>query len=234
MSSNILLSVLGLLMIDAIIEVGFIGSMVGYLHQAHNDVPFQINAPQGSFQLFPKPAHPIVNQGHTSNGAAGTAFVLVGIGGFLVLWHLRRRERKNVTHRPSRLFLTWTIFTFLSVLLTVTAIIYTFVVTNQTDNQTINFAIASANSGLPYPEDQWTPENWYKAVLKLPFAEPSQKGDIRFHVHLMTAWRWNLIPLLILGVAVACLAALHVLKDRRDSRTGNRDSGESFMKNQQR
>jgi hypothetical protein len=101
MSFKILAPVLGLLMVDAIIEVGFIGSMVGYLHQCHDDVPYQIDTPQGNFALFPKPKHIIVNQGHTSNGAAGTAFVLVGIIGWIVLWRQRRRERmvgNSATH----------------------------------------------------------------------------------------------------------------------------------------
>lgn len=85
---------LGLLSIDSLIEVGFIGSMVGYLHHNHADVPFAIQGPQGTIQLFPKPAQLIVHndQGHTSNGAAGTALILVGLGGCIALSWLKRRE----------------------------------------------------------------------------------------------------------------------------------------------
>jgi len=215
---------LGLLMVDAIIEVGFIGSMVGYLHKCHDDVPFAISGSQQTIQLFPKPAQPVVNQGHTSNGAAGTAFVLVGVAGLLVLWRQRRRERSNVSYRASRIFLTWTIFTILSVLLTLTALIYTFVVTHQTDNQTISLSVAAANNDLPYPDLQWTPENWYKQVLTLPFVDVGEKSNIRFNVHLMEAWRWNLIPLLVLGFVVSSLAVWTLIKDRRDSRGTSRES----------
>jgi hypothetical protein len=87
-----LLCALIVLMIDALIEVGLVGSMVGYLHRDHGGVPFAIQASDYTIQLDPKPVHLLVNQGHTSNGAAGTAFVLVGVAGLLVLQRQRHRE----------------------------------------------------------------------------------------------------------------------------------------------
>ncbi len=95
MAYLLLFVALVLLMIDGVIEVGFVGSMVGYLHHCHGDVPYAINGPVAgqTFQLFPKPKGLVVNQGHTSNGAAGTAVVLIGIGGCIVLWRQRRLER---------------------------------------------------------------------------------------------------------------------------------------------
>lgn len=220
-----LLVAISLISIDALIEVGFVGSMVGYLHHAHADVPFTIlNSPQ-NYQLFPKPAQPIVNQGHTSNGAAGTAFVLVGVCGFITIWRQRKLERFNNAYRPSRIFTTWAVFTLLSFLLTLSALIYTFVVTHNTDNQTIDPTVAAANNDKPYPVHQWTPENWYKAVLKLPFQDESEKSNIRFNVHLMEGWRWNLIPLLLLGLSVLILATRELLRIRRAARGTTRDRG---------
>lgn len=81
------------LMADGLIEVGLVGSMVGFLHDRAGKF-FTIDAPSGSFDLHGKPKGLLVDQGHTSNGAAGTAVVLVGILGFLTLWYERRRARK--------------------------------------------------------------------------------------------------------------------------------------------
>jgi hypothetical protein len=231
MSFKILAIALGLLMVDAIIEVGFLGSMVGYLHQAHGNVPFQVNNPHGNFTLYPKPKHLIVSQGYTSIGAACTAFVFVGIIGCVVLWLQTRRERmessaatetttQNIIRRPSRIILVWAIpvwaiLNILSFLLTMIALIYTFTVTHQTDHQTISLSVAVANSGLPYPNNEWTPENWYKQVLTLPFANPSEKSSIKTHVRLMSGWRWNLIPMFILGLVITSLATMEAVKEWR-------------------
>ena len=248
---------LAILAIDSLLEVGFIGSMVGYLHHCNGDTPFQIasTASTPQFGLFPKPAHILVNQGHTSNGAAGTALILVCVLGALVLW-LDKRGRKRSgsvythvrttsdpqgnTHTmksrnlPSNfgwLYPTWVVFTVLSFLLTLSALIYTFVVTHQTDSShsRINLSTAAATSKLtvaghvaPYPDDTWTPENWYKAMLKLAFVDEGQKGDIRTHVRLMEGWRWNLIPLLLLGFAVMVIAIMGYMEKRRGGAAGGR------------
>lgn len=235
--------------------------MVGYLHQCHNDVPFQIasTASTPQFGLFPKPAKLLVNQGHTSNGAAGTALILVSVLGALVLWgetRGRRRSGSVYTHvrttsdlhgnthtMKSRtlptnwgwLYPTWVGFTVVSVLLTLAALIYTFVVTHTTDSahSAIELGTAAAASRrtahghvAPYPGGSWTPENWYKAVLGLEFVDEGQKGDIRTHVHLMEGWRWNLIPLLVLGCAVMGVAMHGYLMRRRG---GGADGGRRTM-----
>lgn len=73
---------LALLMIDAIIELSLISSMVAWLHSTAGG-EFEVIAPEMqdmiSFNLHGKPKNLLLNQGHTSNGAAGTAFVLVGL-----------------------------------------------------------------------------------------------------------------------------------------------------------
>jgi hypothetical protein len=84
---------LGLLMLDALLEVSFVGSMVGFLHDRAGKF-FTIDTPEGPFNLHGKPKGLLVDQGHTSNGAAGTALILVGVLGLLVIWHDKRRARR--------------------------------------------------------------------------------------------------------------------------------------------
>lgn len=243
-------------MVDGLIEVGFIGSMVGFLHDRAGKF-FTIDAPNGTFDLHGKPVGLLADQGHTSNGAAGTAIVLVGILGLLTIFLERRRARKvsrdnpfeNVkksyistgilTNQPqsstsghSGLFIFWVVMTVLSAMLTLAALIYTFVLTAQTDNQTIDLAVAAANAEpLAYPLDQWTPENWFIAVLELPLAHESDRSKIQNNLRLMRGWRWNLIPLLILGLTVAALAVWELVGGRRwkegDSREKLRHSTQS-------
>jgi hypothetical protein len=82
------------LMIDSAIELALISSMVGYLHRSGaNRYPFDLT--DGTSALInAKPVGLLLNEGHTSNGAAGTALVLVCFGGFLVLFMQRRREQR--------------------------------------------------------------------------------------------------------------------------------------------
>jgi len=215
-------------LVDAVIEVAFVGSMVGFLHDRAGKF-FTINAPNGSFNLHGKPKGLLVDQGHTSNGAAGTALILVGVLGLLVITYDKRRARRTQATNHSGIFIFWVVMTVLSALLTLAAIIYTFVLTAQTDDQSINLTVAAANpEPLMYPLDNWTPENWFIAVLDLPLAHDSDRSKIRNNLRLMRGWRWNLIPLFILGVGVSALAVWELVAGRRwkqgDSREKFRDS----------
>lgn len=82
--------VLGL---DAAIEMGLLSSMVGYLHRSGgNQYPFR--TADGSIALInAKPHHLGTNEGHLSNGAAGTALVLICIAGIGVLFYERRSAK---------------------------------------------------------------------------------------------------------------------------------------------
>lgn len=80
---------IALLMVDSIIELSFLSSMVSWLHWRAGQT-FAISYDGAVYNLPGKPLNLEVNQGHTSNGAAGTAFILVGLGGILALW-LRTR-----------------------------------------------------------------------------------------------------------------------------------------------
>lgn len=218
MAYSAFLILLPILMVDAVIEVGFVGSMVGFLHDRAGRT-FTIDWPQQTFELNGKPKGLLVNQGHTSNGAAGTALILVGVLGLLTIWWERRKS--SSTRYSSHLFVFWTTFTVLSALLTAAALIYTFIVTYQTNDQSISLPIAAASVGLAYPNLNWTPENWFDAVLALPLASESDRSNIRTHLLLMRGWRWNLIPLLVLGWLVAGLNVAEVVRGRRSVRRGN-------------
>lgn len=96
------------------------------------------------------------------------------------------------------------------------ALIYTFVETSMTGGQAINLSVVEANQApAKYPDDRWTPENWYDAVLKLPLVSDDQRRTIGDNVTVMRGWRWNLIPLFLLGFALLVLAVLEVWRVRR-------------------
>ena len=82
-----------ILMVDAIIELSFVSAMVGFLH-GRGSKPFEASDLEGgTFEISGTPEKLLENQGHTSNGAAGTAFILIGIGGLLAMWLQHRRTR---------------------------------------------------------------------------------------------------------------------------------------------
>lgn len=225
--------VLILLMIDAIIELAFVSSMVAWLHRTAGG-DFTVVAPSTSSELsFPlhgKPESLLLNQGHTSNAAAGTAFVLVGLGGILALALRHRASTKGTAVDLSMvLYYAWLLSTILSVLLTLVALIYTFVVTNAHTGQTIDLDVAVSLDNRPYPNfvayplEQWTPENWLSAVLELQLVEPHQHDDIEDHLMIMRAWKWNIIPLFILGLVFSVVAIVDALSKRRSSNSRTKE-----------
>ncbi|KAK5467173.1 hypothetical protein LTS15_000144 [Exophiala xenobiotica] len=225
--------ILPILIVDGLLEVGMIGETVGFLHDRAGKF-FTINASSGTFDIHGKPKNLLVDQGHTSNGAAGTAVILIGLGGFLTLWLEKRRahKAKNSATGHSALFTFWVVMTWLSATLTLAALIYVNVVVAQTDNQSIALSVAEAHpEPQMYPLDKWTPDNWFKALLTLPLAHDSDRGTLRYHLHLISGWRWNLIPLFIIGAAVALLATYELVRERRwttgESREKLRHSGQS-------
>jgi hypothetical protein len=97
MESLPLIGAMLVLMVDSAIELAMISSMVGYLHRSGaNRYSFEYNG--GMASVPAKPAGLELNQGHTSNGASGTALVGICFGGFLVFWLERRHARKVSFH----------------------------------------------------------------------------------------------------------------------------------------
>jgi len=209
-----LAAALVVLMLDSAIELALISSMVGYLHRSGaNKYPFRHGTGVSTIQAKPKGL--MVDQGHTSNGAAGTALVVVSLGGFLVLFLQRRRAKKNTTGKPSRLFLAYTIFTCISAVFTLAALAYTFTLTNQTKGNRINPTLASKTPvNDRYPADKWTPATWTKALLALPLDRKIDQDYLRGWLKVMEGWKWNLIPMFLIGVVVAGLAVMACLEER--------------------
>lgn len=89
-------------------------------------------------------------------------------------------------------------------------------VTAQTSNQTIDLAVALANkTPARYPNDEWTPENWFLAVLNLPLVSDDNRHLINKKVELMRGWRYNLIPMFVLGFVLMDLVVWEILRTRK-------------------
>ena len=193
---------LGLLMVVSIIELSFISTMVGWLHhRASGTFAFQYHGSRS--ELSGQPKNFIVDQGHTSNGASGTAFILVGIGGFLILCSSsRRRSSKSIPV----FYHLWLIVNVLSLLLTLASLIYVFVVTNSHKGQKIDPETAASLNGQPYTMDSWTPQNWFSAILDLDLSDSDERRDIESHLRIIRGWQYNLISFFIIHFVETCLA----------------------------
>ncbi|KAK4172542.1 hypothetical protein QBC36DRAFT_362453 [Triangularia setosa] len=208
-----------LLTIDAIISLALVSSTVSFLHN-YGKGPFEIGYPLGvsSFLLSGHPAGLVTDHGHTVNAAGGTALVLVGGGGVLGLWALgrfhsrRRKDYTNYVHSTvPKEFQLWAGIVVLSSLLTLGALIYTFVEARLTSGQTIDLNVAKEYAyPLLYPDDRWTPETWFEAVLALPLENQRDEDVIRERLKLMRGWKWNTIPMFLLGLALAGLVVREV------------------------
>jgi hypothetical protein len=203
---------LGLLMVVSIIELSFISGMVGWLHRTATG-SFSFEWEGTTYDIKGEPKNLITDQGHTSNGAAGTAFVLIGCGGILALF-LRNRQNAG---KFSRLFYNlWLVVNVLSLLLVLTALIYTFVVTNQHNGQSIIPSVAARlDDGEKYPLESWAPQNWFSALLDLDLTDSNERNDIEHHLRLMRGWQYNLIPFFIIHL-VETVLALWDAKQRRN------------------
>lgn len=94
-----------------------------------------------------------------------------------------------------------------------------FVLHNQSSGQTIDLAVAAANpEPAMYPLDQWTPDNWFDAVLKLPLANQSDRNTINNFMPVIRGTAWNLIPLFLLSLPVAGLAVRELFVGRRQQK----------------
>ncbi|KAK3955479.1 hypothetical protein QBC32DRAFT_229686 [Pseudoneurospora amorphoporcata] len=203
-----------LLYIDAVISLSLVSSMVAFLH-GRGGQPFEVRTDlTGSFFNLPgEPAHLLTDHGHTTNGAGGTGIVLVWFGGCLALW-LEHRSRAKYG-KSSPFYYLWALITLLSWLLTLTALIYTYVLTNMHSDQKIDLGLAESTSPKPYPRDSWTPEDWYTAVNDLSLVHSDDHDLLKRKLRLIRGWRYNLIPFMILGFVLMVLVILELLRFRR-------------------
>jgi hypothetical protein len=96
------------------------------------------------------------------------------------------------------------------------AFIFVFVVTYQTTGQRIREPIAINAAGLNYPAEKWTPETWFRAILDLPLAHGAQHAQIKSRVRNMEAWRWILLPLLLVYITASYVVVTTWLRQRRN------------------
>lgn len=215
---------MGMLLVDAVIELAFITSMVTWLHHTASGTRYIINFNGSTFELYGKPENLLLNQGHTSNAAAGTAIVVVCLGGALILW-LRSRPKILGQKFTSFLYGAWLTIVILSFMLTLAALIYVFSVTNAHEGQTIYLQIALINGNQKYPVDTWTPQNWYSAMLNLDLADESQRSNVALNLRLMRGWQYNLIAMFVIQLAVTVLAVLEFLERRKTRPSSAKYSG---------
>jgi hypothetical protein len=211
--STALITAMAFLTADAIIELGYITSMVAYLHGGAPSGTFIVNTPAtlvanaaaaATYEIKGKPQHMLVNQGHTSNGAAGSAIVLIGIVGAIALLARARLPGRRLTRF---VYSFWMILQIPALLLTLSALGYTFAVTNRHRHQTIDQTIAYNTQPGPYAVDQWTPQNWFAAVLsQLDLRDADLVNNLSKHLRIMRGWQYNLIPMFLLQLLETVLA----------------------------
>ena len=215
-----LLLAIGLLAADATIEMGFVTSMVSWLHSGAPSGAYTVNTPSSiaaapsTYQISGLALNMLVDQGHTSNGAAGTALVLIGILGSLALL---ARTRFPGSTLGRLVYYLWMGIQIPALFLTIGALGYVFAVTNKHKGQAIDEAAAITMTG-PYSLDQWTPQNWFHAVRRLDLASSSLRSDIDFHYRIMLGWQYNLIPLFLLQLVETVVAVRDFLAWRKTSK----------------
>jgi hypothetical protein len=113
---------------------------------------------------------------------------------------------------PSKTLLALSILHLLAILFTLSAIIFVFLVTNQTKHQAILPSFAHSNT--PYAENKWTPETWFKAILDTPLMDQQLRDKISSRITNMVAWRWLLIPIFLADIAAFAVSAMEVRTQR--------------------
>ncbi|KAI8626028.1 hypothetical protein F5Y19DRAFT_479107 [Xylariaceae sp. FL1651] len=209
---------IGLLMVDSVIELSFISSMVAWLNRTVSQIVFHFDVNGSTHSLSGLPLNLLVDQGHTSNGAAGTAFVVIGLGGILSLWlrSLSQRRSGGLATFGRYLYYTWLSFNIPALLLTIGALGYVFAVTNAREGQSISTSLAVNLNGSPYSQDSWTPQNWFSAVLRLDLTD--RREEIQSHLTVIRGWQYNLIPMFLIQLLETALAFADYIGWSRQSR----------------
>lgn len=205
---------LGFLMVVSIIELGFVTATVAWLHSTASK-GFQFRYQGSTHKLAGEPSNFLVDQGHTSNGAAGTAFVLIGLGGIVALW-IQGRTYYRSGSRSRYLYYIWLALQIPALLLTAGALAYVFYVTTARNGQTIDMSLAAKLNGSPYSLQSWTPQNWFGAVLQLDLI--NQRSDIEIHLYIMKGWQYNLVPFLFIQLVETIFAFMDYFAWKREGK----------------
>jgi hypothetical protein len=194
-----------------VVEFSLISSIVSYIH-LQGPLVWQVSNTQYNFLLDRIPAHLHLDAGHVSNAAAGLGFFL-GLFGILIAITERRnvrslrssiqyasltttsaQARKGIGFDNLSVFLiTFATFAVLEFLLALSALIYSFVY-----------------------EDNWSPGTWFSAVLALPLALQSDRDSVKYHISVMKASKWMLVPIFIVTFIVMVVGASTLLRIRKE------------------
>lgn len=218
--TSILLNVfLALLMVLAAIELSFISSTVAYLHKA-GDKTFAVTYNGKTIDVPGLPENLSVNQGHSSNGAAGTALIVIGWCGILAL---QRRSRAGYHNKglgglfSRSWYRLWLTLNVPALLLTLGSLAYVFAVTNKHKGNTIDLSVVEGlANGDKYPLLEWTPQGWFNALLKLDLVSGSDKRGLKTIHRIATGWQYNLIPFFIIQLGQNVLALLEAQRKRKE------------------
>lgn len=213
---------LTLLMIISAIELSFISSTVAYLHKNANRT-YPANYQGNVLQVPSLPSNLSVNQGHTSNGTAGTGLIVIGWCGTLALF-LRGRpiyHKKSTGGLFARVwYRLWLFLNVPALLLTLGALAYVFAVTNKHQGQTIDLLVVKqlTSADSTYPLLEWTPQNWFDALLKLDLVSGSDRSGLETIYKVSRGWQYNLIPFFLVQLAETLLAFAGEQKRRKQER----------------
>ncbi|KAI8945947.1 hypothetical protein F4801DRAFT_97073 [Xylaria longipes] len=196
---------IGLLMIDAIVEVAFVSSSLAWLHDPTGHKFLHFVAYGSKHRLPVLPLHFITEHLHTCNGAAGTALALVGSGGIAAL--LLRDWAQYRTGEAAKccryLYYLWLSCNLPALLYTGAIIIYVFALTNARAGQKLYIPEAVNLNGSAYDLNNWTPDGWFSAVLKLKLLR--DRADIEWQLAVMRGWLYNLPTMFLFQSGVTVL-----------------------------
>ncbi len=212
-ATSILLKVaLGLVWTDGLLEMGLCESCLWWI-QGGASGPYEIENPAGgTFFMNSEPQHLLVAPTRAAAAAGAFAWIVVGSGGILafVLRSSRFRDRAWA----SMWWRYWPHMNIFFTLYTLAVVIAVNAIIDMHDGQTIDTAVVSTlGPEVNYPLDSWPLPNFYTAVLDLQLvkgtsSEMATAQTIRAHRNTMLSWRWNLVPLIVIQMAVCILAWL--------------------------
>lgn len=238
---------LGLVMLASALELSLISATVAYLAQldkrtftVSSSTTSSPSPPTTTTTIHGLPATLLVDQGHTANGAAGTALVLLGLGGVLAL-HLRSRARyHHATGARGALaravYRLWLGLTVPALLLTLGALAYVLAVTRMHDDDAGQMAALldhdhdNGNGGVVAVLGTWTPQGWLGALARLDVAD---RAALRVQARVARAWEWNLVPFFGVQVGMTVCAWLDARRRRGErgvyeAAGGDREGGYGY------
>lgn len=204
----------GLYMLDALVELGFVGAVLAWLSGRANRT-FEVTYGSSAYLLHGRPAHQHIAPLYTSLAASIAAFVLIGLMGILCFF---LQSRLDLWRRrwPHVIYTLWIMFLNGSAALCLAALTYTWIANSKNDPGMIDLdMVVLVGENVAYPIGTWTPESWFNAVLKLDLVQDTDRGEIKTHLALLRGWRINLIPLFIMGVAVSVFGHWDAVQRRK-------------------